>query len=200
MPTGLGRRPRSTRPSATSWLARARRCSQPSTTRAPSRGGLTGEMLKCQLKPLDFTSYPGRVHSGAAGAARGDVPNRSLRLEQARRRRATTARRLARLRHLPTARRRLVTAAGGQLGERPIGGGRKHPAVFAIRLNVSPPTTRARCRSSVVGQMPAALTRVLSGAMLVTSVTRSVSCRWFCLLRRCRGGSSRALSPDARLR
>jgi Tannase-like family of unknown function (DUF6351) len=32
--------------------------SRPSATRAAAGGGLTEDTLKCQLKPLDFASYP----------------------------------------------------------------------------------------------------------------------------------------------
>jgi hypothetical protein len=72
-------------------------------TRTAAGGGLTGDTLKCQLKPLDFASYPVTFTAAAAGAAAGRLPNRSVRLEQARRRRAATARHLARLRHVTRA-------------------------------------------------------------------------------------------------
>jgi hypothetical protein len=53
--------------------ARARRCSRPSATCAPAaRRGVTGDTRKCQLKPLDFASYP--VTFTAAKQTRPQAP------------------------------------------------------------------------------------------------------------------------------
>ena len=69
-------------------------------TRIAAAGGLRPRHVEVPAEAARLCVLPGHVHAGAAGAAAGHLPHWSLRLEQAGRRRVTTARHLARLRHV----------------------------------------------------------------------------------------------------
>ena len=69
-------------------------------TRTAAGGGLTGDTFKCQLQPLDVAAYPVTFTPEQQATAAGRLPDRRVRLEQAGRRRAAAARRVARLRNV----------------------------------------------------------------------------------------------------